>query len=324
MYFFPLCCSDHRGRKNAEKEKDETKSSVSKETKPSEKPKASVLASKSSNSSPISKKLNKQHTHREKKHRNTGSESQKECDNKECSSSSSKRGSQGTDPQAKEGDLKERASKDSKEGSEKRRSCVASKDISPTKERSGKDAPKQEDPKHVKKPKQKPVTGSKAKLPSDEEFEPPTMSFESYLNYDQVTKKRKRKACSTGERPKKCSKQKSSSVPQKTTKPPHADEGEEKIQNCEDDQSETPSKKVSHCMLGIIANKLQAKECSGLLLPAKLICAYFKQQMCGFDIGCMAMANNFNWGKKGYLLHTDSLQSVSYGFYDNFLCSSGL
>ncbi|NWS65730.1 ELOA1 protein, partial [Crotophaga sulcirostris] len=31
------------------------------------------------------------------------------------------------------------------------------------------------------------------------------MSFESYLNYDQVTKKRKRKACSTGERPKKCS-----------------------------------------------------------------------------------------------------------------------
>lgn len=37
--------------------------------------------------------------------------------------------------------------------------------------------------------------------------------------------------------------------------------------------------------------------------------------MCGFDIGCMAMANNFNWGKKGYLLHTDSLQSVSYVFF---------
>ncbi|NXK50418.1 ELOA1 protein, partial [Chauna torquata] len=35
------------------------------------------------------------------------------------------------------------------------------------------------------------------------------MSFESYLNYDQVTKKRKRKACSTGERPKKYSEQKS-------------------------------------------------------------------------------------------------------------------
>ncbi|NXI73147.1 ELOA1 protein, partial [Anseranas semipalmata] len=57
------------------------------------------------------------------------------------------------------------------------------------------------------------------------------MSFESYLNYDQVTKKRKRKACSTGERPKKCSEQKSSSLPQKTSKFGHTNEGEEKIQN---------------------------------------------------------------------------------------------
>ncbi|XP_032040383.1 elongin-A-like [Aythya fuligula] len=266
--------SDHRGRKNAEK--DETKSSVSKGTKPSEKPKASVLASKSSNSSPISKELNKQHTHREKKHRHTGSESQKERDSKECSSSSSKRGSQGTDPQAKEGDLKERASKDSKEGSEKRCSCVASKDISPTNERPGKDAPKQEDPKHVKKPKQKPVTGSKAKLPSDEEFEPPTMSFESYLNYDQVTKKRKRKACSTGERPKKCSEQKSSSVPQKTTKLPHADEGEEKIQNCEDDQSETPSKKTKVASLQDLLNTPLPKSLPGILISSLPYAADFK------------------------------------------------
>ncbi|NXC35829.1 ELOA1 protein, partial [Campylorhamphus procurvoides] len=35
------------------------------------------------------------------------------------------------------------------------------------------------------------------------------MSFESYLNYDQVTNKRKRKAASTGAQPKKCSEQKS-------------------------------------------------------------------------------------------------------------------
>ncbi|NXL66803.1 ELOA1 protein, partial [Chordeiles acutipennis] len=38
------------------------------------------------------------------------------------------------------------------------------------------------------------------------------MSFESYLNYDQVTKKRKRKASSAVERPKKCIEQKNSSL----------------------------------------------------------------------------------------------------------------
>ncbi|NXV85643.1 ELOA1 protein, partial [Calonectris borealis] len=51
------------------------------------------------------------------------------------------------------------------------------------------------------------------------------MSFESYLNYDQVTKKRKRKACPT-------------------SKFSHAKEGEEELKKCEDDQSETPNKKV--------------------------------------------------------------------------------
>nr|XP_047934048.1 elongin-A-like isoform X2 [Anser cygnoides] len=268
--------SDHRGRKNTEKEKDETKSSVSKGTKPSEKSKASVLASKSSNSSPLSKKLNKQHTHIEKKHQNTGSESQKGCDSKECSSSGSKHGSQGTDPQAKERALKERASKGSKEGSEKRRSYVASKDVSPTKERPSKDAPKQGDPKQVKKPKQKLVTGSKAKLPSDEEFEPPTMSFESYLNYDQVTKKRKRKACSTGECPKKRSEQKSSSIPQKTSKLPHADGGEEKIQNCEDDQSETPSKKTKVASLQDLLNTPLPKFLPSILISSPPYAADFK------------------------------------------------
>ncbi|NXD82548.1 ELOA1 protein, partial [Halcyon senegalensis] len=44
------------------------------------------------------------------------------------------------------------------------------------------------------------------------------MSFESYLTYDQVPEKRKRKkACSKGEPPKKCSEQKNSSLPQKTS-----------------------------------------------------------------------------------------------------------
>ncbi|NWV65291.1 ELOA1 protein, partial [Malurus elegans] len=44
------------------------------------------------------------------------------------------------------------------------------------------------------------------------------MSFESYLTYDEVTNKRKRKACSAGARPKKCSEQKNSLLPQKTSK----------------------------------------------------------------------------------------------------------
>ncbi|NXE75670.1 ELOA1 protein, partial [Cochlearius cochlearius] len=51
------------------------------------------------------------------------------------------------------------------------------------------------------------------------------MSFESYLTYDQVTKKRKRKACST-------------------SKFSHAKEGEEDVKKCEDDQSENPNKKL--------------------------------------------------------------------------------
>ncbi|NXR56496.1 ELOA1 protein, partial [Hippolais icterina] len=44
------------------------------------------------------------------------------------------------------------------------------------------------------------------------------MSFESYLTYDEITNKRKRKPCSTHARPKKCSEQKNSSLPQKTSK----------------------------------------------------------------------------------------------------------
>ncbi|NWI90134.1 ELOA1 protein, partial [Pitta sordida] len=50
------------------------------------------------------------------------------------------------------------------------------------------------------------------------------MSFESYLNYDQVTNKRKRKAGSTGPQSKKCNEQKNHSLPQKPSKLSHAEE----------------------------------------------------------------------------------------------------
>ncbi|NXO74342.1 ELOA1 protein, partial [Phainopepla nitens] len=66
------------------------------------------------------------------------------------------------------------------------------------------------------------------------------MSFESYLTYDQVTNKRKRKACSTGAQPKKCSEQKNSSLPQKTSKLSQARKAVEDVKKCESDQSGAP------------------------------------------------------------------------------------
>ncbi|XP_076189058.1 uncharacterized protein LOC143157847 isoform X1 [Aptenodytes patagonicus] len=253
--------SGHRGRKqNTEKEKDETKSSVSKEIKPSEKSKASVLASRSSNSAPISKKLNKQRTCSEKTHQSRDSESQKGCDNKECTSSGSKHASQGTNLQAKESDFKETTSTDSKKVSEKQCSSVASKDLSPLKEKPSKDTSKQRNPKNVKKPKQKLVVKSKAELPSDEEFEPPTMSFESYLNYDQVTKKRKRKACPT-------------------SKFSHAKKGEEDVKKCEDDQSETPNKKAKVTSLQDLLNTPLPKFLTGISISSPPYAADFKASL---------------------------------------------
>ncbi|XP_009286830.1 PREDICTED: transcription elongation factor B polypeptide 3-like [Aptenodytes forsteri] len=252
--------SGHRGRKNTEKEKDETKSSVSKEIKPSEKSKASVLASRSSNSAPISKKLNKQRTCSEKTHQSRDSESQKGCDNKECSSSGSKHASQGTNLQAKESDFKETTSTDSKKVSEKQCSSVASKDLSPLKEKPSKDTSKQRNPKNVKKPKQKLVVKSKAELPSDEEFEPPTMSFESYLNYDQVTKKRKRKACPN-------------------SKFSHAKKGEEDVKKCEDDQSETPNKKAKVTSLQDLLNTPLPKFLTGISISSPPYAADFKASL---------------------------------------------
>ncbi|XP_009572043.1 PREDICTED: transcription elongation factor B polypeptide 3-like, partial [Fulmarus glacialis] len=248
------------GRKQStEKEEDETKSSISKEIKPSEESKASVLASRSSNSAPISRKLNKQRTCSEKTHQSRDSESQKECDNKECSSSS-KCASQGTNPQAKESDFKETISTDSKKVSEKQCSSVANKDLPPLKKERSKDASKQRNTKHVKKPNQKLVIKSKAKLPSDEEFEPPTMSFESYLNYDQVTKKRKRKACPT-------------------SKFSHAREGEEELKKCEDGQSETPNKKAKVASLQDLLNTPLPKFLTGISISSPPYAADFKASL---------------------------------------------
>ncbi|XP_010213245.1 PREDICTED: transcription elongation factor B polypeptide 3-like [Tinamus guttatus] len=230
--------SDHRGKKqNTEKEKHETKkSSISKENKPSEKSKASLTASKSS---PVSQKLNKEHSCMENKHRSRDFESQKACDSKEGNSSGSKHAVC--------------ASTDGKKNSEKQHShVVANKDLSHPKEKTSKGASKQKNPECVEKPKQKLAMRNKAELSSDEEFEPPTMSFESYLNYDQVTNKRKRKAASS-KQPKKPSEQKSSSLTQTTSKDPGAKAGEG-IQQSEDDQSETPSKKAKVASLQDLLN----------------------------------------------------------------------
>ncbi|XP_037986430.1 elongin-A-like isoform X2 [Motacilla alba alba] len=260
----PESKSDHRGRKNNEKEKCEMKSSVSKEIKPSEKPETSVPALRSSSSAPISTKLNKEHICSEKTHQSTNSESPKECDNKVCSSSGSKHDSQGTNFQAKESEFKESTSTKSTKISKKQHSSAVNGGLLSLKEKPSKDASKQRNPKHVKKPKQNLVMKDQAKSSSDEEFEPPTMSFESYLTYDEVTNKRKRKACSTGARPKKCSKEKNSSLLQETSKLSQAQEGVEDVKKCESDQSETPNKKAKVASLQELLNTPLPKTLPGI------------------------------------------------------------
>lgn len=255
------------------------KSSVSKEIKPSKKPETSVLAFGSSSSAPISTKLNKEHICSEKTRQSTNSESPKERDNKGCSTSGSKHASQGTNSQAKESEFKKSISTESKKISEKQHSFAANKGLLPLKGKPSKDASKQRNPKCVKKPKQNLVMKDQAKSSSDEEFEPPTMSFESYLTYDEVSNKRKRKACSTGAQLKKCSGQKNSSLPQKTSKLSQAKEAVEDVKKCESDQSETPSKKVNHYRVEITADKVQTNKCFGLLISVKFICIYFKEKI---------------------------------------------
>ncbi|RMC17451.1 hypothetical protein DUI87_06033 [Hirundo rustica rustica] len=256
--------TDHKGRKNNEKEKREMKSSVSKEIKPSEKPETSVLAFRSSGSAPISTKLNKERICSKKTHQSTNSESPKECDNKECSSSGSKHASQGTNSQAKESKFKESVSTVSKKISEKQHSSAANEGLLPLKEKPSKDASKERNPKRVKKPKQNLVMKDQARSSSDEEFEAPTMSFESYLTYDEVNYKRKRKACSTGAQPKRCCEQKNSSLPQKTSKLSQAKEGAENVKKCESDQSETPSKKAKVASLQELLNTPLPKTLPGI------------------------------------------------------------
>ncbi|XP_030918617.1 elongin-A-like [Geospiza fortis] len=256
--------SDCGGRKNNEKEKREMKSSVSQEIKPSEKPETSVPASTSSSSAPITTKLNKEHVCSEKTHQSTNFESPKECDNKVCSSSGSKHASQGTNSQAKESEFKGSTSTERKKISKKQHSSAANEGLLSLKEKPSKDASKQRNPKRVKKPKQNLVMKDQAKSSSDEEFEPPTMSFESYLTYDEVTNKRKRKACCTGARPRKCSEEKNSSLLQKTSKLSQAEEGVEDVKKCESDQSEIPSKKAKVASLQELLNTPLPKTLPGI------------------------------------------------------------
>ncbi|KAL2306794.1 hypothetical protein Nmel_004732, partial [Mimus melanotis] len=260
----PESKSDHRGRKNNEKKKHETKSSVSKEIKASEKPETSVLAFRSLSSAPLSTKLNKEHISTEKTHQSTNSESLKECDNKECSSSGSKHASQDTYSQAKESEFKESTSTESKKISEKQHSSAADEGLLPLKEKPSEDTSKQGNPKRVKKPKQNLFMKDQAKSPSDEEFERSTMSFESYLTYDEVTNKRKRKACSTGAQTKKCSEQKSNPLPQKMSKLSQAKEKVEDIKKCESGQSETPGKKAKVVSLQELLNTPLPKTLPGI------------------------------------------------------------
>ncbi|XP_015478892.1 elongin-A-like [Parus major] len=262
----PESKSDHRGRKKDENGKCEMRSSVSKEIKSSENPETSVLAFRSSSSAPISTKLNKKRMCSEKTHQSTNSESPKECD-KECSSSGSNHASQGSNSQAKESEFKE-----SKKISEKQHSSAANEGLLPLKEKPSKDASKRRNPKHKKKPKQNLFMKDQAKSSSEEEFEPPTMSFESYLTYDEVTNKRKRKACSTGARPKKCPEQKYSSLPQKTSKLSQEKEGVEYVKKCGSDQSETPSKKAKVASLQELLNTPLPKILPGIS-ESSLLCA---------------------------------------------------
>ncbi|XP_061846843.1 elongin-A-like [Colius striatus] len=268
--------SGHRGRKQ-DTEKDEIKSSVSKDIKPSEKPETSVLACGSSNSAATYKKLNKQRACSEKTSQNRDTESQKECDNRECSNTVSKHASEGTSPQAKESNFKDRTSTGNKKVSEKQRSSAANKDLSLLKEKCSKGVSKQKNTKQGKKPSQKLFIKQKARLSSDEEFEPPTKSFEYYLNYDQITKKRKRKTCSTGERPKKCSEQQEdSSLPHKPSQFSHAKEEEEAVKRCEGDQSETPTKKAKVASLQDLLNTPLPKFLTGLSISSPPYVADFK------------------------------------------------
>lgn len=131
-------------------------------------------------------------------------------------------------------------------GSNKEQSSAASRkdSVPPKVEASGKDSlTKQTDtePKGTLKPNSR--IKSQAKSPRGEVFEPPTMSFESYLNYDQVSHRRKRKACLANRQMSNAN----SSPASLKSKPLASREKEEKTSALEDN-IETPSKKVNACL----------------------------------------------------------------------------
>ncbi|TFK06787.1 Transcription elongation factor B polypeptide 3 [Platysternon megacephalum] len=253
--------SDHKGKKqNTEKRNefslDKTKSSICKENKHSGKTKTSEPASEDCKSSSTSDKWKKEHSFTENKQRNKDTESYNGHESKIHSSNSSKNTSQSINPENTKSDCKETTSTASKKPSEKHHCPRASKkDLLPTKG-SCKDLSKQRNSEDTRKLKQTLSVENKPKLPSDEDFEPPTMSFESYLNYDQVSNKRKRKTCTTSEQSKniKGCEQKNCSLSPKTSISPVTKEREEKPHKSEDDQSESPTKKAKTASLQDLLN----------------------------------------------------------------------
>ncbi|XP_060114268.1 elongin-A-like isoform X2 [Heteronotia binoei] len=90
---------------------------------------------------------------------------------------------------------------------------------------------------------------SRAKSPSDEDFEPPTMSFESYLNYDLVSSRKKRKACPASKQVvnSNCVSQKSVAL---------ASDGMEEEALRSDDLLETPTKKAKTSLQDLLNTPL--------------------------------------------------------------------
>ncbi|XP_006024531.1 elongin-A-like [Alligator sinensis] len=247
--------SDHSEKKQVTKKvRDERGSSISKEDKHSEKSKASESSSRDGKKSPKLDKPKKEHSFAETEHRNKESETPNGCEHKVHSSHNSNNTSQGINPKDKKSDCEETVLSASKKTLEKHHSSVADKDSPSKEEKPSKDVSKHRNFEHAGKLKENLMTESKTKVPGDEDFEPPTMSFESYLTYDQVTNKRKRKAYPKSVQPKiiKCCDKNTSS--QKSSKLLVTKEDEEKPQQTEDGQSETPAKKAKTASLQDLLN----------------------------------------------------------------------
>uniref|UniRef100_A0A8C8SAQ6 Elongin-A n=1 Tax=Pelusios castaneus TaxID=367368 RepID=A0A8C8SAQ6_9SAUR len=186
--------------------------------------------------------------------------------------------SQSINPKDTQNDYKETTSAASKIPSEKLHSLAANeKYLLPMKE-SCKDLSKQRNSEDPGKLRQMLSMESKAKLPSDEDFEPPSMSFESYLNYDQVSNKRKRKTCTTSEQSKntKGCEQKNCSLPPKHSISHIMKEREEKPHKSEDNQLEAPTKKAKTASLQDLLNTPLPKFLPEISLSSPPYSAEFK------------------------------------------------